>query len=168
MLLLRLPVVDVINLEHTSVVQGIDMNAIWEKLFEQRVVNPCGIFVAFPFDKGSFKFESSWKENYMAIVTSLLLNFYKADIRGYSRCRKCIFDLLLNYTAFFTFPQPGSSPVEYSVLIPKRLSKVEEALDNPCKLASFLLQECNYRPKLVHISCNMFHQSPFGWREAHR
>ena len=80
MLLLKLPVVDVIKLECTSVVQGIDMNAIWEKLFEQRVVNPCGILVAFLFDKDSFRFEGSWKENYMAIITSLLLNDYKAGI----------------------------------------------------------------------------------------
>ena len=161
MLLLRLPVVDVIKLERTSVVQGIDMNAVWEKLFEQRVINPCGILVDFPFDKSGFSFEGSWKENYMAIVTSLLLNVYKADFTEYSRCRKCILYLLLNYCAFLSFPNPGSSPIEYSVLIPKRLCKLEDTLDTPCKLASFLMQECNYRPKLVYISCSMFLHSPF-------
>ena len=162
MLLLRLPVVDVMKLERTSVVRGIDMNAIWEKLYEQRVVNRCGILVAFPFDKSSFSFDGGcWKENYMAIVTSLLLNLYKADFAEYSRCRKCIFDLLLDYIAFITFPQPKSPPIEYSVLIPGRLCKLEDTLDTPCKLASFLMQECNYKPKLVHVSCSMFRHSPF-------
>ena len=158
MLLLRLPVVDVIKLERTSVVQGIDMNSVWDKLFEQRVINPCGILVDFPFDKSIFNFEGSWKESYMAIVTSLLLNLYKADFKEYSRCRKCIFYLLLDYCTFLSFPNPA---VEYSVLIPKRLYKLEKTLDTPCKLASFLMQECNYRPQLVYVSCSMFLHSPF-------
>lgn len=73
MLLMRLPVVDIIKLERTSVVHGIDMNTVREKLFKQRVVNPCGILMDFPFNKNSFRFESSWKEHYMAIVTSTFI-----------------------------------------------------------------------------------------------
>ncbi len=157
MLLLRLPVVDVIKLERTNVVQGIDMNTVWEKLFEQRVVSPCGILVGFPFNKSSFSFEGSWKEHYMAIVTSLLLNLYKVDFTGNSNYDRCIFNLLC--CAILPYPRAGSPPIEYSIFTPDRLCDLDDTLNTPCKLASYLMQECYYRPKLVHISCNMFFHS---------
>ena len=52
----------------------------------------------------------------------------------------------------------------YGLFTPECYQEMEGELDTPCKVASYLMRECNYRLKLVYISCSRFSCSPF-WEE---
>ena len=176
---------DVIKLEGTSVVRGIDMNAVWEQMCKQMLSRITGC----PFEIGSyFHFEGSWKERYFSVLTSLLLNLFKADHR-YRRCASdFLFTMLFGFHHHCTFVESEpdldlSHPVHrFPCFMARRYSSLytydeivydsddsdgsdspdnTDALSTPTKMASYLIEKCRYRPKLVYISCSLFFYSPF-------
>ena len=165
MLLLKLPVVDVIKLESTNVVRGIDMNIVWEELCNQRLHHPL-MLTDYHFNGSNLHYRGSWKEHYLAIVTSILLNVFKAEHELYYHCAQCAFSLLFSYCNFCTFamPMPDFPHPEYLLLLPDRYVELQDMIDTPSSFASFLMKECRYWPKVVYISCSLFFYSPF-WKE---
>ncbi len=158
MLLLWLPIVDVIKLESTSVVRGIDMNTVWENLCNQRLILPDRI--DYPFEMSVFHSGGCWKTYYLTVVASILLNPFEAD-RGSTGLELlcCIANLLLSYC------------VSYLKIIPKRYDELEYTLvdaDNgEWKLASFLMEECHFKPKVLYISSSLFFCSPFYFTRSY-
>ena len=152
MLLLRLPLIDVIKLEGTSVVRGIDMNMVWEKLCNQRL--EVLDFIKYPFERSAFHLEGSWKSYYLAIAASIILNPFDSYNSLYYSCCDFFFNLLFSYL-------PG-----YTVIIPDRydsleINHLESLKESQLECASFLMEECNFRPKVVYISFSLFFRSQF-------
>lgn len=165
MLLLKLPAVDVMKLESTSVVRGINMNAVWEKLSNQRLRHPL-MLSDYPFDDSCLHYKGSWKEHYLAIVTSILLNLYRTKHELYSHSANGMFNLLFCYCNFHIPPQPIPClpHPEYLILLPDRYVELQDTLETPTNFALFLMEECRYWPQLVYISCSLFFYSSF-WNE---
>ena len=162
MLLLKLPVVDIIKLEGTCVVSGIDMNRVWEMVCNERFDHPL-MLSDFPFKRSSFHFEGSWKEHYLAIVSSIILNLVEAEHDLFINSAEDVSSLLFSYCNFRTYarPIPNVPYPEYLLFIPERYAELKDSLETPSNFASFLMAECHYRPKLVYISCSLFFYSPF-------
>ena len=159
MLLLWLPVLDIIKLESTSVVRGIDMNTIWENLCNQRLVIPACI--DYPFEISIFHSEGSWKAYYLTVVTSILLNPFEADRHSRFDSLDCIANMLFSYR------------ISYLTFIPERYEELQStfvdeygAEDTVWKFASFLMEECHYKPKVLYISSSLFFCSPFYYMRS--
>ena len=148
MLLLRLPVMDVIKLEATSAVRGINMNTVWEKLYNQwhHLFN----LVDYPFEKSAFLLDGGWKEYYLSISSSIILNPYKHQRSVHYYSERCFCTMLFTYYWY--------------LFTPYHYIGFEGELNTPWARASYLMKQCNYRPKVVYISCSLFFRSPF-WEE---
>jgi len=167
MLLLNLPALDIIRLESTSVARGINMNIVWEKVCKQKLCHPVMLNSDYRFDLGCLHYMGSWKEHYLAIVTSIILNVFKGEHELH--CARGALNLLFCYVNFLTLAKsiPGLVSINYPellLIVPHRYTELQEMLDTPSTLASFLMKECHYRPKLVYVSCSLFFYSPF-WKE---
>ena len=160
MLLLWLPVLDIIKLEGTSVVRGIDMNTVWENLCSQRLIVPAG--VDYPFDTSIFHSEGNWKVYYLTVVTLVLLNPFEADHHD-SRFQSMHFiaNMLLSYH------------FSYLNFIPNRYDELQYTCFEECgandaiwNIASLLMEECHFKPKVIYISSSLFFCSPFYFMRA--
>ena len=161
MLLLWLPVLDIIKLESTSVVGGIDMNSVWENLCSQRLVIRIAAGVDYPFEMNIFHSEGSWKAYYLTVVTSILLNPLEADRHSRFHSLDCIANMLLGYN------------ISYLTFIPERYEELQSTFvdeyggeDAVWKFASFLMEECHYKPKVLYISSTLFFCSPFYYMRS--
>ena len=144
------------------------MNLVWEKVCKRRLCHPV-MLIDYRFDSGCLHYMGSWKEHYLAVVTSILLNVFKGEHELH--CARGALNLLFCYVNFLTqYPAnsiPGLVSIDYPellLIIPHRYTELQEMLDTPSTLASFLMKECHYRPKLVYVSCSLFFYSLF-WKE---
>lgn len=154
MLLLWLPVLDIIKLEGTSVVGGIDMNTVWENLCTQRLIVPAGI--DYPFETSIFHSEGSWKAYYLTVVTSILLNPFEADHHSMFESMDFIENMLLSYRfSYFNFIPNRYEELQYTYFVECG------AKDATWNIASLLMEKCHFKPKVLYISSSLFFRSPF-------
>ena len=160
---------DMIKLEGTNAVRGIDMNAVWKKVCDQRLT----LITDCPFEFGKyFHFDGSWKEHFFAVFTSLLLNLFYAS-HFHRRVVSDLVILLIGYPNFCAFTEPVvSHPTSlYQCFIANRfislyydIKGIAGKLEALSSITSYVMNECHYRPKIVYISCTLFYYSPF-WKE---
>ena len=194
-LLFMLPPADILQLEQTSVVEGVDMDEFWEVVGKRyrsseynlrhtyRLCEPVPSCLWSVVLHRRQHFAHSWKDRFVAAVCSLLLHFIPKAISKYpdqlyppAVCTN--YFILLEFlfcTEFhsrFFIKKHKCLPIIWDGhhLSPKRFSKFlsPELHDHAAsRLLNFVMKECQLCPRSLFVDCNGFAQSCM-WKEMNR
>ena len=169
-LVINLPAVDISRLEGSSFFcptgrksDAIDSDEVWKDVFNSRMImSSCQWPMHRYFDDRQFL--GKWKDHYFMRIFTALLNGSSGSTQRTHR--EYVYALLLSVKdclgVFKHMKQMAATSyrVDPSTksIVPAHYVRIQDATYSDVVLLKLIMQECCYRPKELHIICNLFSQ----------
>ena len=170
-LVVNLPAVDISRLEGSSFFSStgrnsdaIDSDKVWKEVFNSRMLRPSYQWPMHQyFDDRQFL--GQWKDHYFMRIFTALLNGASGSVQHTHR--DFVYTLLVSVKdclGVFKHMR-GMAASSYQVdpstksIVPAHYVRIQDATYSDVVLLKLIMHECCYRPKELHIICNLFSQT---------
>ena len=170
-LIVNLPAIDISQLEGTSFlcptgrnVDEIDINKVWKDVFNSRMLVSSYQWPMHRYFDDS-QFLGKWKDHYFMRIFTALLNQSSGSIqRTHQDFVSTLLFSIKDCLGIFKHMKrmaASSYRVDQSTksIVPAHYVRIQNATYSDAVLLKLIMQECRYRPKELHIICNLFSQT---------